>query len=70
MVCSVEAKKNIAERIRLVTELDEDRGKQSAGILFFLVSEVEEKVGHVCRPSFGGAFDILDDCRTGEWSTY
>jgi len=68
MICSVEAKKNVAERIGLVTELDEDRGKQSAGILFFFVSEVEEKVGHVCRASFGGAFDILDDCRTSEYS--
>jgi hypothetical protein len=69
MVCRVEAKKNVTERIRLVTELDEDRGKQSAGILFFLVSEIEKKVGHVCCPSFGGAFDILDDRRTSEKST-
>jgi hypothetical protein len=47
MIYRIEAKKNVAERIRLVTELDEDRGKQSAGILFFLVSEIEKKVGHV-----------------------
>ena len=69
MTCSVEAKKDIAERIRLLTELDKDRGKESAGILFFFVSEVEKKVCYVCRTSFGGAFDILDDCRTSEYST-
>ena len=62
---SVEAMKNVAERIGLVTELDEDRSKQSAGILFFFISKVEKKVGYMCRTGFGGAFDILDDCRTG-----
>ena len=48
MVCRVKVKKNIAERIGLVTELDEDRGEQSARILFFLIPEVEKEVGHVC----------------------
>ena len=48
MVCRVKVKKNIADRIGLVTELDEDRGEQSASILFFLIPEVEKEVGHVC----------------------
>lgn len=65
MVCRVKVKKNIAERIGLVTELDEDRGEQSASILLFLIPEVEKEVGHVCWSSVGGAFDILDDGGTG-----
>jgi hypothetical protein len=48
MVCRVESKKNVGERVRLVNELDEDRGKQSASILFFHIAEVEKKVGHMC----------------------
>jgi hypothetical protein len=48
----------------LAAELDEDRRDKSSGILFGKVLEIEEEIGHVCRPSFGDAFDILDDRRT------
>jgi hypothetical protein len=66
MVCRVKVKENLAEIIGLVAELDKDRGKQSACILFFRIPEVEKKVGHVCRSSVGGIFDIFDDGGTGE----
>ena len=58
MVCRVKIKKNFAERIGLVTELNKDRGEQIACILFFRIPEVEKKVGHVSA----GATDILYDC--------
>ena len=48
MVCRVKIKKNFAERIGLVTELNKDRGEQIACILFFRIPEVEKKVGNVC----------------------
>jgi len=47
MVCGVKAMKDVAERIRSITELNENRGEQSASILFFLIPEVEKEVGNV-----------------------
>ena len=58
MMCRVKVKKKVTERIRLAAELDEDRGKQSACVLFFFIPEVEKKVGHVSV----GVTDILYDC--------
>jgi hypothetical protein len=47
MVCRVKAMKDVAERIRSITELDENRGEQGESILFFLISEVEKEVGNM-----------------------
>ena len=66
MVCRVKFKKNLADRIGFVTELNKDRGEQIACILFFRIPEVEKKVGNVCRSSVGGILDIFDNGGTSE----
>ena len=47
MVCRVKVMKDVAERIRSITELIENRGEQSASILFFFIPEVKKEVGNM-----------------------
>jgi hypothetical protein len=46
-VCRVNLENDVTKRNRLITELDEDGGKQSGGILFFDVLEIEKEIGKV-----------------------
>ncbi len=57
------AKENAAKRCRLMTELNEERGKYSAGILLSLVLEIEEEVCYMGRSCIADGFDILDNRR-------
>ena len=43
----VNLEEDVAERRRLITELDEDGRKKSIGVLFSGVLEVEKEVCHV-----------------------
>ena len=54
-------KENVAERCGLMTELNEERGKQGTGILLSLVFEIEEKEGYMGRFRVADRFDILDN---------
>lgn len=54
---------DVAKGNRLATELDENGREEGTDVLFSGVLEVEEEVCHVCWPSYGNAFDILDDRR-------
>ena len=60
-------KKDVGKCDRLITELDESGREESVGILFSSVFEVEKKVGDVCWPGVGDAFDILDDRRASDY---
>ena len=64
MVCRVKFEENVAEGHRLVAKLDEYGGEESTRILFSRILEVKKEVSHVCRPSVGDAFDILNNRRT------
>jgi hypothetical protein len=65
-VCWEKLEKDIAERDRLVAELDEDGREESTGILFFGVLKIKKEIGHVRWPSVRDAFDILDNRRAGD----
>jgi hypothetical protein len=47
LVCGVKFEKDIAERDRLVAELDEDGREESTSILLFGVLEVEKEIAQV-----------------------
>lgn len=56
----IASQEDVAERIRVMDELDEERRKQGAGILLSSVLKVEEGISHVSRSRFTDPFDILD----------
>lgn len=54
----------------MIAELDENGSEKSTGVLLSGVLEVEKEVSHMCRPSGGDAFDILNDCGASDGQYY